>query len=535
MQSPRSQHWDAALRVLRYLKAALGQGLFLPADSPLQIYAFCDSDSASCPLTRRSVTGYFVSLGNSPISWRTKKQPTVSQSSTEAEYRSMAVSTCELTWLKSFLLSLGVRHDRPMRLFCNNQAALHIASNPVFHERTKHIEIDCHYVREQLLAGNISTAHVNEEGFTTLYSPTMDSSLSLPFSEDPKPAQKPNISRDRISSLPDAILCHTLSLLPAIYAVRTSVLSTRWRHLWALLPNLPCVMPRLNCNCSHNCSCISQVNHSIQFINRMLTLRSGMPIRNFCLRCSQNCDYDRVCDLLRTVMTFNVQELDLCFPGAQARVKLPWDLFRICETLVELKLSGNFDLNVPDENLAHADNFPTFPNLIRLTLGVPKRGGWKLLPSLLESTPNLEVLVFEDGLLPLNWGGNGHFELDWSELRVPDCLIWMLKTIKINGLSGGLTEELKLIKYFLENAKVLETMTIRCAYGERTAESARLSPSSCSLSRYVDGEENLSSPVGCRFPSFSALYMYLKASVRPVTSPILRSAASSKTTTVEQK
>ncbi|KAK3040437.1 hypothetical protein RJ639_028686 [Escallonia herrerae] len=68
MQSLRSQHWDATLRVLRYLKAAPGQGLFLPADSPLQIYAFCDSDWASCPLTRRFVTGYFVSLGNSPIS-----------------------------------------------------------------------------------------------------------------------------------------------------------------------------------------------------------------------------------------------------------------------------------------------------------------------------------------------------------------------------------------------------------------------------------------------------------------------------------
>ncbi|KAK2992543.1 hypothetical protein RJ640_004317 [Escallonia rubra] len=101
--------------------------------------------------------------GNCPISWRTKKQPTVSRASAEAEYRLMAITTCELTWLKSFLLSLGVHHDRPIRLFCDNQAALHIASNPVFHERTKHIEIDCHYVREQLLAGNISTAHLKKK------------------------------------------------------------------------------------------------------------------------------------------------------------------------------------------------------------------------------------------------------------------------------------------------------------------------------------------------------------------------------------
>ncbi|KAK3022567.1 hypothetical protein RJ639_047545 [Escallonia herrerae] len=73
----------------------------------------------------------------------------------QAEYCSMAVTTCELTWLKSFLLSLGVHHDRPMRLFCDNQAALHIASNPLFHERTKHIEIDCHYVRNSYLLATL--------------------------------------------------------------------------------------------------------------------------------------------------------------------------------------------------------------------------------------------------------------------------------------------------------------------------------------------------------------------------------------------
>lgn len=160
LHEPRQQHMDAAMRVFHYLKGGPGQGIVLATASSLQLNAYCDSDWASCPLTRRSVTGYFVTLGTLPVSWKTKKQPIVSRSSVEAEYRAMAITTCELTWLKSFLQSLGVYHRQPMRLYCDNQSTLHIASNPVFHERTKHIEIDCHYVRERLVAGNITTAHV---------------------------------------------------------------------------------------------------------------------------------------------------------------------------------------------------------------------------------------------------------------------------------------------------------------------------------------------------------------------------------------
>jgi len=144
---------DAAWRVVRSLKGTAGDGLFLHANNNLQVYGYCNSDWGACLLSRRSLTVYFVTLGGSPISWRTKKQATVSRSSAKAEYRAMAVATSELVWVHTFLAALGIFHHQPLKLFYGSQAALHITKNPVFHERTKHIEIDCHFVREKLVSG----------------------------------------------------------------------------------------------------------------------------------------------------------------------------------------------------------------------------------------------------------------------------------------------------------------------------------------------------------------------------------------------
>ncbi|XP_019059405.1 PREDICTED: uncharacterized protein LOC109117185 [Tarenaya hassleriana] len=161
MSQPRSDHLQAAHRVLRYLKGVPAQGIFYPASTDTRLTAFCDADWASCPDSRRSVTGFCVFFGKALISWKSKKQSTISRSSVESEYRSMAQTTCELVWNASVFKDLHFGIQQPVTLFSDSLSAIHIANNAVFHERTKHIELDCHFVREQLKVGFLKPLHVS--------------------------------------------------------------------------------------------------------------------------------------------------------------------------------------------------------------------------------------------------------------------------------------------------------------------------------------------------------------------------------------
>ncbi|XP_019251262.1 PREDICTED: uncharacterized protein LOC109230193 [Nicotiana attenuata] len=154
-------HMLDALHVLRYLFNAPSQGILLNNTADFSLQAYSDSDWAACPISRKSVTGYYIVLRGSPISRKSKKQQTVSLSSTEAEYRALRKVVAEVTWLVRLLCDMSLVISSHVPVYCDSQAALHIAKNLVFHEPTKHIEVDCHYVRDVLSTGLISLQHIS--------------------------------------------------------------------------------------------------------------------------------------------------------------------------------------------------------------------------------------------------------------------------------------------------------------------------------------------------------------------------------------
>jgi histone deacetylase 1/2 len=171
LHAPTTLHWTTAKRILRYVKHTVGLGITFMKSTSTLVSAFSDADWAGCVDDRRSTGGFAVYFGPNLISWSAKKQATVSRSSNDAEYKSVANATAEIIWIQSFLQELGVKISQTPCLWCDNMGATYLSANPVFHARAKHIEIDFHFVRERVLKKQLHVRFISSkdqvaDGFT---------------------------------------------------------------------------------------------------------------------------------------------------------------------------------------------------------------------------------------------------------------------------------------------------------------------------------------------------------------------------------
>ncbi|RVX16304.1 Retrovirus-related Pol polyprotein from transposon RE1 [Vitis vinifera] len=158
--TPIVKHLVALEQILCYLKKALGLGILYSSQGHTRIECFSDADWAGSKFDRRSTTGYCVFFGGNLVAWKSKKRSVVSRLSAESEYKAMTQATCEIIWIHQLLCEVRMKCTMPVKLWCDNQAALHIATNAVYHERTKHIEVDCHFIREKIEENLVSTGYV---------------------------------------------------------------------------------------------------------------------------------------------------------------------------------------------------------------------------------------------------------------------------------------------------------------------------------------------------------------------------------------
>lgn len=160
MHEPRDPHFAFMKRIIRYLQGTIDYGIRIIKSGVHSLVAYSDADWGGCPDSRRSTSGYCVFLGNNLLSWSSKRQPTISRSSAEAEYRAVANAVAEATWIRNLLLELHVPLRTASVVYCDNVSAVYLSNNPVQHQRTKHIEIDIHFVREKVRLGHIRVLHV---------------------------------------------------------------------------------------------------------------------------------------------------------------------------------------------------------------------------------------------------------------------------------------------------------------------------------------------------------------------------------------
>ncbi|KAK4338578.1 hypothetical protein RND71_043065 [Anisodus tanguticus] len=160
MHDPRVEHMNVLKRIIRYIQGTLDYGLHLYPSSTSTLVSYTDADWGGCLDTRRSTSDYCMFFGNNLVSWSAKRQSALSQSSAEAEYRGVANVVAESCWLRNLLLELHCPIQKATLVYCENVSIIYLSGNPVQHQRTKHIEMDIHFVREKVARGQVRVCHV---------------------------------------------------------------------------------------------------------------------------------------------------------------------------------------------------------------------------------------------------------------------------------------------------------------------------------------------------------------------------------------
>jgi hypothetical protein len=155
-------HWSAVKRIMRYLQGTKDFKLCL-GGKDITLNGYCDADWAGDVNERRSSTGYVFFVGIGAISWNCKRQPTIALSTTEAEYMAATQCTKEAIWLRKLLADVGFVQERATTIMCDNQGCIALAKNPTHHSRTKHIDVQHHFIREKLESGEISLKYCPTE------------------------------------------------------------------------------------------------------------------------------------------------------------------------------------------------------------------------------------------------------------------------------------------------------------------------------------------------------------------------------------
>ncbi|KAK4364549.1 hypothetical protein RND71_015907 [Anisodus tanguticus] len=160
MHDPRVEHMNALKRIIRYIHGTLDYGLHLYPSSTSTFVSYTNADWGGCPDTRRSTSDYCMFLGNNLVSRSAKRQSTLSRSSAEAKYQGVANVVSESCWLRNLLLELHCPIQKATLVYCDNISTGYLSGNPVQYQRTKHIEMDIHFVREKIARGQVHVCHV---------------------------------------------------------------------------------------------------------------------------------------------------------------------------------------------------------------------------------------------------------------------------------------------------------------------------------------------------------------------------------------